>query len=1085
MGRRLETMFAILALLWSGCPTDATHEFDFDGDGWDDEDDCEPDDPDVHPEADDPYGDGEDTDCDGLDGVDADRDGYPVEDTEHEEDPLAPVLWDCNDANAHIHPGAEDFVGDEIDNNCDGPDGLDQDGDGVASSVTGGEDCDDGDPAVYEDAPELDDCLDNDCDDEVDEGAAGADDDGDGFCEGVDLGEGLVCCDDGVEPGDCDDGDPSMELADADLDGYSTCGGDCDDGDACVHPGAEELCNLVDDDCDGALPEDEADADGDGDPACSDCEDGDAALESLDLDGDTWSTCDGDCNDAQPMINPEVTDLWGDEFDQNCDGIDGTDGDGDGWASIPSGGEDCDDTDPFLTQYDDDGDGLSTCEGDCDDGDATLNQDDVDQDTWTTCDGDCDDTEPYLHPGMAETCDGIDNDCDPFTDEATDDDGDGFAECEPGPAGGDCDDSDPTVYPVAPELCDMRDNDCDGDVDEDTDADLDGDGYFPCQGDCNDLDPAIYPGAMEACDGADSDCDGAIPGDEVDADGDGYMACGTPPFGGDCDDADPWRSPGAAELCDGVDNDCEGYLDQDCLTCTITVPTDVATIQGAVDVAQDGAVICVEPGTYDENLYIRNVDLALVGIAGPAFTVIDGEPGASVVYVQGDFLDHAVLDVAGLTVRNGDHWDAAGVYLYSYTEVELSDLIIEDTTSSGYGGALRCVSGPLAIERVIFRDNETTSSGGGAYVGDCEATIHQSAFVRNHADSGGGLYVGGGTLALTETTFFGNTADGWGAGLHVASAVDDTAFEDVVFAANESANAGGGLYATCENCTFTRVTFRGNSAASTGGGARFAEDGGEVIDALFVGNHAQSGGGAHAENGGPSFHNVLFAGNTAHEGGGLKAGYFDDLVLTNVAFAGNETTGAGGAAMISNMDGNVQLTQVSFVGNRSGHYGGAMYLHDVEATIVNCLLFDNEGTYGGGVYGYAGDHDIWFAYCDAYGNVPDDYAFVDEDDPTGQDGNVSIAPDLNDLTPLSPARWDLHLSGYSALIDAGAPWLSDPDGSPSDIGAYGGPNAEFWDLDRDGYPEWWQPGEYDDQTYPGQGWDCDDRDATVYPGSGC
>ena len=62
---------------------------------------------------------------------------------------------------------------------------------------------------------------------------------------------------------------------------------------------------------------------------------------------------------------------------------------------------------------------------------------------------------------------------------------------------------------------------------------------------------------------------------------------------------------------------------------------------------------------------------------------------------------------------------------------------------------------------------------------------------------------------------------------------------------------------------------------------------------------------------------------------------------------------------------------------------------------------------------------------------------------------------------------------------------SAPSGSPSDIGAYGGPGADRWDLDGDGYPSWWQPGPYDFSTYPGLGWDCDDLDAGIYPGNGC
>ena len=50
---------------------------------------------------------------------------------------------------------------------------------------------------------------------------------------------------------------------------------------------------------------------------------------------------------------------------------------------------------------------------------------------------------------------------------------------------------------------------------------------------------------------------------------------------------------------------------------------------------------------------------------------------------------------------------------------------------------------------------------------------------------------------------------------------------------------------------------------------------------------------------------------------------------------------------------------------------------------------------------------------------------------------------------------------------------------------HGGPNADLWDLDGDVYPLWWMPGPYDASTYPAAGWDCDDSDADVYPGSGC
>jgi len=81
--------------------------------------------------------------------------------------------------------------------------------------------------------------------------------------------------------------------------------------------------------------------------------------------------------------------------------------------------------------------------------------------------------------------------------------------------------------------------------------------------------------------------------------------------------------------------------------------------------------------------------------------------------------------------------------------------------------------------------------------------------------------------------------------------------------------------------------------------------------------------------------------------------------------------------------------------------------------------------------------------------------------------------------------FDLHLAVDSPLVDAGDPAISDPDGSPADIGPYGGPGAGGYDADLDGYPRWWQPGPYEPGSYPALGWDCDDANDGVHPGSGC
>ncbi|MFT4622752.1 MAG: hypothetical protein ACI8PZ_001408 [Myxococcota bacterium] len=264
--------------------------------------------------------------------------------------------------------------------------------------------------------------------------------------------------------------------ADADADGARNPvlgGDDCDDDNAAVHPGAPELCNGVDDDCDGRIDDDDpnrvrtaettwwADADGDGYGA-------DEVLWGCVSPGPDWTRQQGDCDDRDAAVHPEAQEV--------CDPAGVVDEDCDGWV---------DDADPSvagadLRQWpDDDADGFGDA---AHRGIVRCHA----QDGWVAEASDCDDTFAGVHPEAVEVCNDRDDDCDGLVDDDDpsltdpdalwagyrDVDGDGWGAwtdgvCDPSvliDVPGDCDDHNADISPDAEELCSNHiDDDCSGD----------------------------------------------------------------------------------------------------------------------------------------------------------------------------------------------------------------------------------------------------------------------------------------------------------------------------------------------------------------------------------------------------------------------------------------------------------------------------------------------------------------------------------------------------------------------------------------------------------------------------------------------
>ncbi len=527
-----------------------------------------------------------------------------------------------------------------------------------------------------------------------------------------------------------------------------------------------------------------------------------------------------------------------------------------------------------------------------------------------------------------------------------------------------------------------------------------GKGWVSNGGDCDDRDGDTWPGASDRCDSKDNDCDGEIDEDGdldvwPDADGDGYgdegadsiQTCELPsgyadnPL--DCDDAEATTHNGAVEQCDNIDNDCDLEIDESGDGATFYLDAD----GDGIGVDSDTVRGCSVPAGYSE--FAGDCDDS--DPSEPAW--IEPHGGANgdgtAEDPMGTIMEAVDADHACIVLREGTYQESVSI---SNKSIHLLGLMGPDATFlEGTGGpAFSLVETP-----------NTRIEGLSVTAGEGDDQSHRSAL----DEVGHAFLVKGGSVSIVNVEVVG---------------IESSSLHD----GNADRSGGVGLYA----------------------------DESAVVD----------------------LEDVVYQGLGAGWGSVL---YIHDGFVTGrrISFLNNRV----GYTMI-HVVGSLELDAAQFVGNQrvTDSYGGAfswanfqlIYHYDGSTTLRNTTMVDNDvdvlmSAYDARPGSDPDDNGAWFSVESsilafnssaiifsggsnlvpklgdslAHGNTPSsDARYVD------MGGNLAEDPALINVTENQDSSDDdLHLQATSPCIDAGDPAFSDPDGSRSDMGAYGGPYGSW------------------------------------------
>jgi len=437
---------------------------------------------------------------------------------------------------------------------------------------------------------------------------------------------------------------------------------------------------------------------------------------------------------------------------------------------------------------------------------------------------------------------------------------------------------------------------------------------------------------------------------------------------------------------------CIALLSVSCFADTFYVdansPADFNDIQSAINDANDGDIIIVNPGRYTEHINTlgKAITLQSTNPDDPQIissTIIDGNDSGTCITCNSHESENTII--AGFLITDGNSIDGGGMYCTNQGSPTIKSCTFVNNKAESGGGLFCDNESNLLITDCFFNFNEAIATSGGTY------------------DGGGAIYCEDSSLQITNCSFNSNSASG----------KDNGGWPPCL------SGYGGAVFLNDSTSAFLSCTFNGNYSFHDGGALyiNYSSVYPAISNCIFNNNKARQDGGAISGTI-SKIENSIFNNNSSDSGGAISGGAYE---IIECSFSGNTAEDDGGAIS----GGAMEMTNSTFSGNNGSH-GGA--ISGLVAQMTNCTLTANRAGYGGAIYNNYDSYDSTATNCTFNANVAHQgsvFYVVENATQTITDctfhSNVSLGEIIDDPWGITPyyLRGVIAIPNYSSTVILG------------------------------------------------------------------